>query len=96
MVTAYDYPFGLLADQAEVDMVLVGDSLGMVVMGLSGTVEVTMEDMIHHIKAVMRGCKPQVQSYRKDKELHGCAWCKERISWSVCPKRQRDCSFYSW
>ena len=44
-------------DQAEVDMVLVGDSLGMVVMGLDGTVEVTMEDMIHHIKAVMRGCK---------------------------------------
>jgi 3-methyl-2-oxobutanoate hydroxymethyltransferase len=57
MVTAYDYPFGLLADQAEVDLVLVGDSLGMVVMGLDGTVEVTMEDMIHHIKAVMRGCK---------------------------------------
>ena len=57
MVTAYDYPFGLLADQAEVDMVLVGDSLGMVVMGLDGTVAVTMDDMIHHIKAVVRGCK---------------------------------------
>jgi 3-methyl-2-oxobutanoate hydroxymethyltransferase len=57
MVTAYDYPFGLLADQAQVDLVLVGDSLGMVVMGLDGTVEVTMEHMIHHIKAVMRGCK---------------------------------------
>jgi len=57
MVTAYDYPFGLLAEQAEVDMVLVGDSLGMVVMGLEGTVAVTMEDMIHHIKAVVRGCK---------------------------------------
>jgi 3-methyl-2-oxobutanoate hydroxymethyltransferase len=57
MVTAYDYPFGLLADQAEVDMVLVGDSLGMVVMGLDGTVAVTMEHMIHHIKAVVRGCK---------------------------------------
>jgi 3-methyl-2-oxobutanoate hydroxymethyltransferase len=57
MVTAYDYPFGLLADQAEVDLVLVGDSLGMVVMGLDGTVEVTMEHMIHHIKAVVRGCK---------------------------------------
>ena len=57
MLTAYDYPFGLLADQAEVDMVLVGDSLGMVVMGLDGTVEVTMEHMIHHIKAVVRGCK---------------------------------------
>lgn len=57
MMTAYDYPFGLLADEAGVDIVLVGDSLGMVVMGLNGTVEVTMEDMIHHIKAVMRGCK---------------------------------------
>ncbi|MBW2042822.1 MAG: 3-methyl-2-oxobutanoate hydroxymethyltransferase [Deltaproteobacteria bacterium] len=57
MVTAYDYPFGLLSDQAGVDIVLVGDSLGMVVMGLNGTVEVTMEDMIHHIRAVVRGCK---------------------------------------
>lgn len=57
MVTAYDYPFGLLADQAGVDIVLVGDSLGMVVMGLDGTVEVTMENMIHHIQAVVRGCK---------------------------------------
>lgn len=57
MLTAYDYPFGLLADQVEVDLVLVGDSLGMVVMGLDGTVGVTMEDMIHHIKAVVRGCK---------------------------------------
>ena len=57
MVTAYDYPFGLLADEAGVDIVLVGDSLGMVVMGLDGTVEVSMENMIHHIKAVVRGCK---------------------------------------
>ncbi|MGD8882553.1 MAG: 3-methyl-2-oxobutanoate hydroxymethyltransferase [Desulfobacterales bacterium] len=57
MVTAYDYPFGLMADEAQVDLVLVGDSLGMVVMGLDGTVEVTMENMIHHIKAVVRGCK---------------------------------------
>jgi len=57
MCTAYDYPFGLLADQAGMDIVLVGDSLGMVVMGLEGTVPVTMEHMIHHIKAVVRGCK---------------------------------------
>ena len=57
MMTAYDYPFGLLADEAGVDIVLVGDSLGMVVMGLDGTVEVTMAHMIHHIKAVVRGCK---------------------------------------
>jgi len=57
MCTAYDYPFALMADEAGMDMVLVGDSLGMVVMGLDGTVEVTMEHMIHHIKAVVRGCK---------------------------------------
>lgn len=57
MMTAYDYPFGLLADEAGVDIVLVGDSVGMVVMGLDETVAVTMADMIHHIKAVVRGCR---------------------------------------
>ena len=57
MLTAYDYPFAQLVDLAGVDMILVGDSLGMVVLGLEGTVAVTMEDMIHHIKAVVRGCK---------------------------------------
>jgi 3-methyl-2-oxobutanoate hydroxymethyltransferase len=57
MITAYDYPFGLLADEAGIDIVLVGDSLGMVVMGLEGTVEVNMDHMIHHIRAVTRGCK---------------------------------------
>ncbi len=57
MVTAYDYPFGVMADEAGVDIVLIGDSLGRVVMGLDGTVKVTMKDMIHHIKAVVRGCK---------------------------------------
>ena len=46
MLTAYDYPLGLMAAESGVDIVLVGDSLGMVVMGLNGTVEVTMEDMI--------------------------------------------------
>jgi len=57
MCTAYDYPFGLLAAEAEVDIVLVGDSLAMVVLGLDGTVAVTMDDMIHHTKAVVRGCQ---------------------------------------
>jgi len=57
MLTAYDCPLGLMAAESGVDIVLVGDSLGMVVMGLEGTVKVTMEDMIHHIKAVVRGCK---------------------------------------
>lgn len=56
-LTAYDFPFAGFLDKAGIDIVLVGDSLGMVVMGLDGTVAVTMEHMIHHIKAVVRGCK---------------------------------------
>ena len=57
MITAYDYPFGLMADEAEVDIILVGDSVGMVVMGYNGTEKVTMDDMVHHIKAAVTGCK---------------------------------------
>lgn len=56
-VVCYDYPMALLADQAEVDSILVGDSVGMVIMGLANTVPVTMEEMIHHCKAVMRAVK---------------------------------------
>ena len=55
MVTAYDYPTARMVDKAGLDMILVGDSLGMVVLGYDSTVPVTMEEMLHHIKAVMRG-----------------------------------------
>ena len=54
-LTAYDYPWARIADQAGIDCILVGDSLGMVVLGYSGTVAVTMEEMLHHSKAVARG-----------------------------------------
>jgi len=57
MLTAYDYPTALAEDQAGVDSILVGDSLGMVVLGYPNTLPVTMEDMIHHSKAVSRGAK---------------------------------------
>jgi 3-methyl-2-oxobutanoate hydroxymethyltransferase len=55
MITAYDYPTARMVDKAELDMILVGDSLGMAVLGYDSTVPVTMEDMIHHTRAVMRG-----------------------------------------
>ena len=55
MVTAYDYPSGKHADNADFDIILVGDSLGMVVLGYDTTLSVTMEDMLHHCKAVRRG-----------------------------------------
>ena len=57
MLTAYDYSMAKLIDEAGIDMVLVGDSLGMVMLGYEDTLSVTMEDMIHHTAAVSRGIK---------------------------------------
>lgn len=55
MLTAYDYPIAKLVDESGVDLVLIGDSLGMVVLGYETTAPVTMDEMIHHAKAARRG-----------------------------------------
>ncbi len=57
MITAYDYPSAQLVESSRVDMILVGDSLGMVVLGYDSTVNVTMGDMIHHGKATRNGAR---------------------------------------
>ncbi len=55
MMTAYDYTSATLVDEAELDVILVGDSLGMVILGYDNTLQVTMADMLHHTRAVSRG-----------------------------------------
>ena len=57
MLTAYDYPTAKIVDEAGIPLILVGDSLGMVVLGYESTIPVTMEEMLHHTKAVIRGTK---------------------------------------
>jgi 3-methyl-2-oxobutanoate hydroxymethyltransferase len=57
VLTAYDYPMAVMVDQSDVDIVLVGDSLANVVLGLDSTVGITMDQMIHHSCAVRRGVK---------------------------------------
>lgn len=57
MLTAYDYPSARLVEEAGVPLILVGDTLGMVVLGYDTTIPVTMEEMLHHVKAVVRGTR---------------------------------------
>lgn len=56
MVTAYDFPSAVHVDKAGIDILLVGDSVGMVELGYETTLPVTMEQMLHHCKSVARGC----------------------------------------
>src|SRR5437764_1086684 len=56
-LTAYDYPTARLLDESEIDIILVGDSVGMVVLGYEDTTPVTLEEIVHHTRAAARGAK---------------------------------------
>ena len=81
MMTAYDAAFARLVDQAGIDVILVGDSLGMVVLGYPTTVPVTMDDMVRHAAAVSRGatrprrvgsCRPSSPAPSSDSRGRPC------------------------
>ncbi|GAH02239.1 unnamed protein product, partial [marine sediment metagenome] len=57
MLTAYDYSTAKIVDEVGIPLILVGDSLGMVVLGYESTIPVTMDEMLHHTRAVVRGTK---------------------------------------
>ncbi len=71
MVTAYDYPSALIADRAGMDIIFVGDSLGMVVYGEENTLNVTMEQMVFHTRAVARAVKRALVLADMLRELRG-------------------------
>jgi len=57
VLTSYDYPTAMLLDESGIDIILVGDSVGNVMLGYENTIPVTVEEMLHHTKAVTRGAK---------------------------------------
>ena len=63
MLTCYDYPTARMQDEAGIDIVFVGDSVGTNILGYKSEMEVTMADMLHHLKAVRRGCDKCLSSH---------------------------------
>jgi len=71
-VTAVDYPTAQLVDRSGIDCILVGDSLGMTVLGYNSTVPVTMDEMIHHAKAISRAVKRAIATRPSSSAVSSC------------------------
>src|ERR1051325_9504855 len=87
MITAYDFPSARVADAAGADVILVGDSLGMVVLGYPDTLQVTVEDMLHHTRAAARSGRYPPRTGRAG-DL-ACRWRRRRArpgNWSGAPR----------
>ena len=85
MLTAYDYPTARLLDEAGIPLMLVGDSLGRVMLGYENEIPVSMADMLHHVKAVVRGTQPRVR--RRGHAVH-----ELRDDRGGARERRRSCS----
>jgi len=83
MLTAYDFPSSHVAEAAGIDVVLVGDSLGMVAMGLENTTEMVMEEMILHCRSVARGAKSSFIVSRSSISISKA--CIDVYRWVICP-----------
>lgn len=99
LLTAYDYPTARLLDEAGIDILLVGDSLGNVVLGYENTLPVTMEESLHHTAAVARGAKRAMVvgdmpflSYQTTKDWMGCT---DRVIAPACAAGFSTCEVWA-
>ena len=90
-LTAYDYPTARLLDESGIDIILVGDSVGMVVLGYPDTTDVTLDEMLHHTRAAARGVKQAllVAGYPDSHLRHPGASCGDRQKICRCRRPRR-------
>src|SRR5438270_11020933 len=97
-LTAYDYPTARLLDESGLDVILVGDSVGMVVLGYEDTTQVMLDEMVHHTSAVARGVKRAlivadmpINSYDNPEQSMQTAWNCIKAGWEEVKHERGTC-----